>query len=138
MLRRSILVVAAVAVIVVAAGCGARDNKPYTAAGSAACMTKKGFTKVTTNQLKVGFIAGFAQNGGLRATTSDGNLLTIAFTPDDAAGVTSTKAAFRTHAPASLRPRMNDIMESQGNAVLVWTTSPSPAQLADALGCLHS
>jgi hypothetical protein len=33
---------------------------------------------------------------------------------------------------------MDDIMESQRNAVLVWTTSPSPKQLADVEGCLHS
>jgi hypothetical protein len=32
---------------------------------------------------------------------------------------------------------MSDIMEAQRNAVLVWTTSPSAAQLADAEGCLH-
>jgi hypothetical protein len=138
MLRRSVLVLAAVPLLIVAAGCGARDTKPYTAQGTASCMTKKGFAKVTTNPLKVGFIAGFAENGGLRATTSDGNLLTIAFTADDTTGVASTKEAFRTHAPATLRPRMNDIMESQRNAVLVWTTSPSVQQLADAEGCLHS
>jgi hypothetical protein len=138
MLRRSGFVLAAALLVVAAAGCGAGSNKPYTAAGTAACMTKKGFKKVTTDSLNVGFIAGFAENGGLRATTSDGNLLTIAFAGDDTNGVTSTKAAFRTHAPAKLRPRLNDIMESQGNAVLVWTTSPSAQQLADAEGCLHA
>jgi hypothetical protein len=138
MLRRSLLVLAAVSLLVVAAGCGARDTKPYTAQGTASCMTKKGFSKVTTNRSKVGFIAAFAENGGLVATTADGNLLTIAFAGDDTTGVASTKEAFRTHAPAKLRPRMNDIMESQRNAVLVWTTSPSAQQLSDAEGCLHS
>jgi hypothetical protein len=33
---------------------------------------------------------------------------------------------------------MSDIMESERNAVLVWTTSPSVAQLADVKSCLHS
>jgi hypothetical protein len=109
---RSASIAASLALVcVLVAGCGARSNKPFTAAGSAACFGKKGFTKVTTNPNKVGFIAAFADNGGLRATTSDGNLLTIAFTLDDTA-VVSTKAAFRAHAPAKLRPRMNDIMES--------------------------
>jgi hypothetical protein len=124
-------------VCVLVAGCGAQSNKPFSAKGSAACFTKKGFTKVTTDPIAVGFIAGFADNGGLRATTSDGNQLTIAFTRDEAA-VASTEAAYRAHAPAKLRPRMNDIMESAGNAVLVWTTSPSPQQLDDAKSCLHS
>jgi hypothetical protein len=134
---RSASTVASIALLcVLVAGCGARSNKPFTATGSAPCFSKKGFTKVTTDPNKVGFIAAFADNGGLGATTSDGNRLTIAFTLDDAS-VASTKAAFTAHAPAKLRPRMRDIMESERNAVLVWTTSPSPKQLQDAIGCLH-
>jgi hypothetical protein len=135
-LRRVSIAASLALVCVLVAGCGARSNKPFTATGSAACFTKSGFSKVTTNPDKVGFIAAFADNGGLRATTSDGNLLTIAFTLDDTS-VASTKAAFKAHAPARLQPRMNDIMESERNAVLVWTTSPSPAQLQDAISCLH-
>ena len=138
MVRRLLLILAAASLAVVAAGCGARSNKPFSAKGTAACMTKKGFTKVTIDPLKVGFIAAFADNGGLRATTTDGNVLTIAFAADDTAGAASTKQAFRSHAPRKLRPRMNDIMESQRNAVLVWTVSPTPSQLADAMSCLHS
>jgi hypothetical protein len=137
MLRRLVLVLAALSLAVAAAGCGARSSKPFTAKGTAGCLTGKGFKKVTTDPLKVGFIAAFADNGGLRATTSDGNLLTIAFTTDDSS-VASTKEAFTSHAPARLRPRMNDIMESERNAVLVWTVSPTPAQLADVMGCLHA
>jgi hypothetical protein len=134
--RRASIAISLAVISVLVAGCGARSNKPFTATGSAPCFTKKGFTKVTTDPDKVGFIAAFADNGGLRATTTDGNLLTIAFTLDDTA-VASTEAAFRAHAPAKLRPRMNDIMEAERNAVLVWTTSPSPQQLADAKTCLH-
>jgi hypothetical protein len=136
-IRRALPFVALALLAVVVAGCGARSNKPFTAKGTAACMTKKGFTQVTINPVKVGLIAGFAENGGLRALASDGNLLTIAFTADDTAGVKSTELAFRNHAPAKLRPRMGDIMESERNAVLVWTTSPSVAQLADVKSCLH-
>jgi len=124
------------ALALVAAGCGARSSKPFTAQGSAACFAKRGFTHVTTDPLKIGFIAAFAENGGLRATTSDGNVLTIAFAAD-AASAPATETAFRNHAPARLRPHLNDIMEAQRNAVLVWTTSPSAQQLADAEACLH-
>jgi hypothetical protein len=138
MIRRAFPILALASLAVVAAGCGARSNKPFTAKGTAPCMTKKGFTQVTINPVKVGFIAGFAENGGLRALASDGNLLTIAFTADDTTGVQSTEQAFRNHAPATLRPRMNDIMESERNAVLVWTTSPTVAQLADVKSCLHA
>ena len=118
-------------------GCGARSSKPFTAAGTQACLVKNGFTQVTTDPTKIGFIARFAENGGLRATPKSGHVLTIAFSAD-ANSVKSTKQAFATHAPARLRTRMADIMESQGNAVLVWTVSPTPAELADAEGCLHS
>jgi hypothetical protein len=137
MLRCSLLAVAFACLAVVVAGCGARSSKPYTAAGTASCLTDKGFTKVTTNPVKVGFIAGFADNGGIKATAADGNVLTIAFAAD-ATAVPSTEQAFRRFAPKKLRPHLNDIMESQGNAVLVWTVTPTSAQLADAMGCLHS
>ena len=123
--------------VTIVAGCGARSSKPYTAAGTQACLTQKGFRQVTTDPAKIGFIAAFAENGGLRATTKTGNVLTIAFTTD-ANAVDSTKQAFTNHAPPKLRPRMSDIMESQGNAVLVWTVSPTSQQLADAESCLHS
>jgi hypothetical protein len=135
---RTVSIAASLALVcVLVAGCGARSNKPFTAAGSAACFAKaKGFKKVTTEQSKVGFIAGFAANGGLRATATDGNVLTVAFAVDEA-GATSTERAFRRFAPAKLRPRMSDIMESDRNAVLVWTVSPTPEQLATAMSCLH-
>src|SRR3954470_7430670 len=101
------------------AGCGGSSQKAYTAAGTKACLAQKGFKAVTTDPLKLGFIAAFAENGGVKATAKDGNVVTIAFTTD-AESVDSTKQAFKNHAPAKLRPRINDIMESQGNAVLVW------------------
>ena len=47
MIRRLPLILAAAALAVVAAGCGTRSSKPYTATGTAPCMAKKGFTKVT-------------------------------------------------------------------------------------------
>jgi hypothetical protein len=138
MLRRSLFVLAAASFAVFAAGCGSRSTKPYTAAGSAPCIAKKGFTGVTTNSVKVGFIAGFADNGGLKAKAPDGNVVTIAFAADDTAGVESTRAAFKTHAPPKLRPHIDDIMDTKGNAVLVWTTTPPSQELALVEGCLHS
>jgi hypothetical protein len=120
-----------------AAGCGAGKSKPYTAAGTAPCLRTKGFTKVTTNPAKIGLIAGFAENGGLQATGSDGNVLTIAFTSDETA-VPGTESAFSKAAPPRYKGHMQDVMQSQGNAVLVWTVTPKQQKLADALACLHS
>jgi hypothetical protein len=90
---------------------------------------------VTTNPALVGFIAGFADNGGIRAASPSGNNLTIAFT-DSPDTVNSTEDAFRSHAPKSLRPHMSDIMMTNRNAVLVWTITPKPDELDTVQRCL--
>ena len=125
----------ALAVALLAAGCGVRTTKPFTAQGSVGCLRSHGFTGVTTNPVKVGFIAGFAENGGIKARSSLGNVLTIAFTAD-ADSTASTQQAFRSHAPKRLRPHISDIMMTNRNAVLVWTTTPDPAELDAATRCL--
>jgi hypothetical protein len=126
---------AALVLVLVLAACGSGSSKPYTAVGSKACFVEQGFSGVTTDPAKVGFIAAFAANGGLQAKSKTGNVLTIAFT-DSPDSVPGTERAFRRNAPASLRPHMGDIMESQQNAVLVWTVSPTSDELAAADGCL--
>lgn len=123
------------ATLAVLAGCGAAANRPYTAKGTVKCLTGKGFTNATTDPLKVGLIAGVAENGGIRATAPGGNVVTIAFA-QDAADAASTKETFRANATPFYRRHMADIMESQRNAVLVWTTSPSQVLLSTVLGCL--
>ena len=124
------------AVAVLAAGCGGGSGQSqYTATGTEKCIREKGFTHVTTNPHKVGFIAGVAPNGGIKAVAPSGNVLTIAFA-QNAADAASTKQAFRDNASAFYKRHMADIMESQRNAVLVWTTSPSQDLLSTVLGCL--
>lgn len=92
---------------------------------------------MTTSKDKVGFIAAFSANGGLQARSPSGNVLTIAFT-DSPSAVAGTEEAYRKAAPARLRPHMSDILDSQRNAVLVWTVSPGQQELSDAESCLHS
>jgi hypothetical protein len=118
-----------------AAGCGARSNKPFTAAGTIGCLKSHDFTRVSGSPAKVGFIAGFAENGGLIATSPSNNTVTIAFTTD-ANEVTSTEDAFRKAAPARLRPHMGDVMRSSRNAVLVWTLTPTSDDEGAVEGCL--
>jgi hypothetical protein len=135
---RSALSAVALAVpVLAAAGCGGGSSKAYTAAGTAPCLTTKGFTKVTTASARVGLIAAVAPNGGLRATSASGNVLTVAFAADEGAAA-STRQAFRRHASPTYRLHIDDVMESKRNAVLVWTVTPGPKLLADAEGCLHS
>jgi hypothetical protein len=122
---------------VVAAGCSAQSAKPFTAAGTAACLKEKGFTGVTQAPAKIGLIAAFAEHGGLRARASDGNLLTIAFAIDEE-GAKSTQAAFKNQASPFYKKRINDIMQSDRNAVMVWTTAPRQEQIDTVKGCLGS
>jgi hypothetical protein len=119
-----------------AAGCGG-GSKPYTATGTASCLRTKGFTHVTTDPGKVGFVAGFADNGGLQARWRTGNVVTIAFA-GDASGVPGTEKAFREHASGVYKRHLQDVMSATGNAVLVWTVTPSRHQLAVAVACLHA
>jgi hypothetical protein len=121
----------------VAAGCGVRNSKPFTAKGSVGCLKSNGFTGVTTSPRKVGFIAGFAENGGIRADSPSGNAVTIAFTADEGS-VASTEQAFKLRAPKRLRPHISDILRTNRNAVLVWTTTPKPEELDTALRCLRA
>jgi hypothetical protein len=124
------------AVALLAAGCGVRTTKPFTARGTIGCLKTHGFTGVTMNPITVGFVAGFSEHGGIRARSPGGNLLTIAFAADSDS-TASTESAFRSHAPKSLRSHISDIMSSNRNAVLVWTTTPAADDLASATGCLH-
>jgi hypothetical protein len=125
----------ALAVALLAAGCGARTSKPFNAEGSAGCLKTRGFASVTTDPLKVGFIAAFADRGGISAISPLGNHLTVAFAADaDSTG--PTEQNFRARAPKSLRPHMSDIMQTNRNAVLVWTTTPDPAELDTVNRCL--
>ena len=134
---RRIPPVAAVILVLVLAACGGSSSKPYTAVGTKACLKEKGFTSVTTAPAKIGFIAAFAANGGIQARSKSGNVLTIAFA-SDASSTPGIEKQYRKAAPPRLRPHMGDIMESQGNAVLVWTVSPTQQELSDAQGCLAS
>jgi len=125
------------AVALVAAGCGVRNSKPFTASASASCLRDQGFPQVTTNPDRIGLIAAFAEHGGLRATTPSGNVVTIAFTASPDA-VASTEEAFRNHAPQSLREHLSDVMSANRNAVLVWTTTPDPDELDTTSRCLRN
>jgi hypothetical protein len=120
--------------VVLAAGCGARNDKPFTAQGTIRCLTKAGF-QVSTKTSEIGFIAAVAPNGGLRATPKDRNVVTVAF-EQDSASVPDAVAAFRKHASATLRPHFSDVVRTSRNAVMVWTTTPTDADDSTLEGCL--
>ncbi|HEY2372343.1 MAG TPA: hypothetical protein VGH82_07320 [Gaiellaceae bacterium] len=136
MIRRAVPFLAVAALV---AGCGVRNSTPFSPKASATCLRSHGFTLVTTDPGQVGFVAAFADDGGLRATSPEKNVLTVAFAADAQSSSTSSlEDAFRLHAPKSLRPHMGDIMSVNRNAVLVWTTSPSSTDSDTVNRCLRS
>jgi hypothetical protein len=123
--------------VLLAAGCGVRNSKPFNAENTAGCMAKHHFTDVTTDKAKIGLIAAFAPRGGLRATAASGNVVTIAFA-EDAKSVGSTVEAFRKFASPFYKRHLSDILQTDRNAVLIWTTTPLTQELQDAEFCLRS
>ena len=105
--------------------------------GTIDCLKGKGFLQITTSAAKLGPIAAFAQHGGLQAHTADKNVVTITFAADQA-DARATEKAYRSAATPFYRARMDEIMQSQRNAVLVWTLAPTQQQIDDAESCLHS
>ena len=122
-----------VLVAALAAGCGVRTSKPYTATGTAPCLKSKGFTGVTTAPKS--FIAATAQNGGLQARAPDGNVVTIAFAADEGS-VPQTEAAFRRFATGIYKKRLDTVMSADRNAVLVWGVTPDGDVADTARRCL--
>jgi hypothetical protein len=131
------LAVCLVVLALLAAGCGAKADQTFTAAGTVGCLRDKGFTQVTRDRVKIGLIAAFAEHGGLRARQADGNVLTIAFAADEQEAK-STQAAFKNQAPPYYKKRINDVMRADRNAVMVWTTAPTQEQIDTVEGCLGS
>lgn len=123
---RGLAIAAVLALAAVVAGCGA-SNAPYTAAKTTPCLRKLGYGVRPATDL----IAGTAANGGL-VGRAFGNTLTIAFGEDARDGLRLARA-YRRVAPKRLR----DLILPRRNAVMVWTISPTLAQMQDAEKCLR-
>ena len=108
------------------AGCGS-TNAPYTQTKTAPCLRELGYSVRPATDL----IAGTAANGGLVATLRD-ETVTIAFGEDAHDGLRLSRA-YRRVAPRRLR----DLILPRRNAVMVWTISPTLAQMQEAEKCLR-
>jgi hypothetical protein len=115
------------------AGCSSGEPNAFKAEPTASCLRGNGY-QVTTDDSKVGIVAGNAPNGGLLAK-EPGNALTIAFAQDSDAAI-KTAAAIKKFAPKNLRLHITDVMRTQKNAVLLWTITPPQDELDKAFACL--
>jgi hypothetical protein len=124
---------AAALVLLVAAGCGAKAPKTYHVDGTAKCLRDEGY-RVRTDAENLGVVAAAAPLGSLRAFES-GNTVTISLGNDHRDAVNISKL-YRKFAPKKLRPHIDDVMEIQKNAVLVWTVTPPSDDHDKVVGCL--
>jgi hypothetical protein len=115
------------------AGCTETEPSVYKAEGTAKCLRDTGYS-VTTDSSQVGVVAAAAPNGGLLAR-EPGNAVTIAFAADTG-DAESIAAAMRRFAPKPRKGKITDNMQSQKNAVLLWTIAPPIEELNKVLGCL--
>ncbi len=124
---------APLALVLVAAACGASEPSVYKPTGTADCLRGDDY-RVTTDVSKVGVVAASASLGALRAF-EPGNTLTISFGsgPVEAAAIVR---GYRRFAPKRLKRHLDDVLRTEKNAVLLWTITPSAEKLDAVLGCL--
>ena len=131
-MRAKQLAAAAVAVLAVT-GCGAKAAKTYHVDGTAKCLRDAHY-RVRTDADNLGVVAAAAPLGSLRAF-EPGNTVTISFGNDHREAVNISEL-YRRFAPKKLRPHIDDVMEIQKNAVLVWTVTAPMDDHDNVVGCL--
>lgn len=130
-MRRALVLFVTLGVLL--AGCTETEPSVYKADGTAECLRDTGY-QVTTDPAQVGVVAAAAPNGGLLAR-EPGNAVTIAFAAD-AGDAESVAAAMRRFAPKPRKGNIKDNMQTQKNAVLLWTIAPPIEELNKVFGCL--
>lgn len=126
MRRFAVLATLALAV----AACGGGGASLYTKQKTSACLTGKGVKVGPVST--VDFVANSATGGTLSAKLAD-DAVTISFglTLTDASNI--DEAYRRFHAK---NVGIDDILRDQRNAVMLWRTHPSDADVALVTGCL--
>jgi hypothetical protein len=128
--------VAAAAVVAFAGvGCGAKATSVYRIDATAGCLRDAGY-RVRTDADHLGIVAAAAPLGALRAF-EPGNNVTISFGNNHAEAVNVSKL-YRKFAPKKLRPHIDDVMEIQKNAVLLWIVTPPVDDHDKVVGCLKA
>jgi hypothetical protein len=124
---------AAAFAVLAASGCGAKAVNTYHVDGTAQCLKDGGY-RVRTDSDNLGVVAAAAPLGSVRAF-EPGNTVTISFGNDHREAVNISEL-YRKFAPKKLRPHIDDVMEVQKNAVLLWTVTPPVEEHDKVLGCL--
>jgi hypothetical protein len=119
-----------IAVALLAAACGPPGPKTYNTAKSRSC--------IVDHHLRVGappasdFIASTALGGAFRVHFAD-TAVTVAFgsNPKNAVGLDQAYRNVHAH-----NVGIDDVLRTQGNAVMLWQSHPSDSQVNSILDCL--
>jgi hypothetical protein len=123
---------AAIAVLaLLAVACGTPStNVVYAKSASSSCLVKQGVRVRPVPEDD--FVGRSATGGGFRAVLAD-NAVTVSFglTLDDANNIDEAYRQFRAR-----NVGINDVLRTQGSAVMLWQAHPSDADIATITGCL--
>lgn len=120
------------ALVLLAAACGSPStNVVYSKSASEACLAKDS-VDVRPVANSGDFVAESATGGAYRAALN-GNRVTVSFgaTLEDAGNI--DQAYRRFHAK---NVGIDDVLRTQGNAVMLWHVHPTDADIATITGCL--
>lgn len=126
-------VVAAALVVLSLAACGKPATPLYSKDASATCLTKAGLHPKSVAGTS-DFVAQTATGGAFFVQLTD-NRVTVSFgeTLDDANNIDQAYHRFRAK-----NIGIDDVLRTQGNAVMLWRTHPADADIATITGCLKS
>jgi hypothetical protein len=128
--RKLVLVLGAVALV--AAACGKPSPKVYSDARTRACLQAQGVRLAPPPASD--FVASTALGGSFRALLHR-NFVTISF-GSSVANATSLDHVYRTVHARNVG--IDDVLRTQGNAVMLWHAHPSDTDLALLQGCLKT
>ena len=121
----------AVAVVLLAAACGKAGTPLYSRTATADCLAKAGL-KPKSVAGTPDFVAQSATGGAFIVQLAD-NRVTVSFgeTVADADNIDQAYRRFRAR-----NIGIDDVLRTQGNAVMLWRTHPQDADTATVAGCL--
>jgi hypothetical protein len=115
------------------AACGKPTTPLYTKSATTACLQKQGLhPKPVTGTTD--FVANSATGGAFRVALT-GNSVTVSFGQTDADADNLDQAYRRFRAK---NVGINDVLRTQGNAVMLWHVHPEDADIATITNCLKA
>jgi hypothetical protein len=133
--RRVLQIGTALGLVLALAACGPPGPKKYDEAKSRACLAAVRGVKVLPPPAS-DFVANTALGGSFRAKLRD-NWVTLSF-GDTVANAATIDTAYRNVAGKNVRAGIDDVLRTNGSAVMLWHKHPSDRDLALVQSCLKT